>query len=133
MFRVVFLTHYFPPEVGAAQARILRLASGLRRRGFEVVVHTGFPHYPDGRIAAPHRNRPWAREQLAGVSVLRTAVYPAPNRGIVRRLAGHAAFALGAVAAARLSGPADVVVAETPPLFTGAAAVPYARLKRAAL
>jgi putative colanic acid biosynthesis glycosyltransferase WcaI len=131
--RIVFLTHYFPPEVGAAPARILRVAAGLQRRGFDVVVHTGFPHYPEGRVPAPYRNRPWAREELAGVSVLRTAVYPAPNRGFARRLADHAAFAAGAVAGHRLAGPADAVIAESPPLFAGAAGVPYAALKRAAL
>jgi glycosyltransferase involved in cell wall biosynthesis len=130
---VVFLTHYFPPEVGAAQARILRIAAGLQGRGFDVLVHTGFPHYPEGRVAAGYRNRPWARERLGGVTVLRTAVYPAPNRGFARRLACHAAFAAGAVAGHRLAGPADVVVAESPPLFTGAAGIPYAALKRAAL
>jgi colanic acid biosynthesis glycosyl transferase WcaI len=131
--QVIFLTHYFPPEVGAAQVRILRVASGLRTRGFDVLVHTGFPHYPDGHIAAGYRNRPWARDCLGGVPVLRTAVYPAPNRGFTRRLIDHAAFAAGTVAGQHLAGCADVVVAESPPLFTAAAAVPYAALKRAAL
>lgn len=130
---VLFLTHYFPPEVGAAQARIARLASGLQTRRMGIRVHTGFPHYPDGRVLAPYRNRPWLHEELDGLPILRTAVYPSPNRGVVRRLAGHAAFAAGAVALQRRGGDADVVVAETPPLFTAAAAVPYARRKGAAL
>jgi colanic acid biosynthesis glycosyl transferase WcaI len=129
----VFLTHYFPPEVGAAQSRILRISAGLRQRGFEVLVHTGFPHYPDGRIPAPYANRVRAHDEIEGVPVLRTAVLPAPNRGVARRVAGHAVFALGAVATQRLAGPADVVVAESPTLFTGAAAVRYARRKRATL
>ena len=36
--RVLFLTHYFPPEVGAPQTRIAALARGLRERGIEVTV-----------------------------------------------------------------------------------------------
>ena len=63
--RVLFLTHYFPPEVGAPQTRIAALAQGLRERGIEVTVHTGFPNYPDGRIAPPYRNRPLQRERAA--------------------------------------------------------------------
>jgi glycosyltransferase involved in cell wall biosynthesis len=129
----LLLTHYYPPEVGAPQMRIARLANGLTARGVRVTVHTGFPHYPAGKIAKPYRNRPWTREHLDGVTVVRSAVYAAANRGTARRLADHAVFAVSALATFRASGPADVVVAETPPLFTAGAAIAYARLKRAPL
>lgn len=131
--RVLFLTHYYPPELGAAPARIAALARGLGERGVEVTVHTGFPHYPSGKIAPPYRNRPIRIERDGPVRVLRSAVLPAPNRGVARRLADHAAFAAGAVASAPAAGAVDVVVAESPPLFTAAAGVLYARLKGAAL
>ena len=132
--RVRILTHYFPPEVGAPQARLAALAGGLAARGMDVTVHTGFPHYPDGRIAPPYRNRPLARETAAGgVRIRRSAVWPAANRGFAGRLADHLAFAGSALATAGSGGPADVVVAESPPLFLAAAAVGYARAKRAAL
>lgn len=130
--RVCFLTHYFPPEVGAPQTRIDLLARTLAARGAEVTVHTCFPHYPSGRIAAPYNNRPWLTERRGDVHVVRSAVYPAPNRGFTRRLSDHGSFALSSLATARLTGPADVVVAETPPLFTAAAGVAYAAAKRAA-
>lgn len=131
--RLVFLTHYYLPEVGAPQARIAALAEGLPGRGFAVAVHTGFPNYPDGTIQPPYRNRPWLSEDVAGVRVVRSAVYPAPNRGFAHRIANHASFAASALATAPLSGPADAVVAESPPLFLAAAAIGYARLKRAPL
>jgi glycosyltransferase involved in cell wall biosynthesis len=131
--RVTILTHYYPPEVGAPQARLSTLARLLRERGVEVTVHTGFPHYPDGRVKAPYRNRPWLEERLDGVRVVRSLVLPAPNRGFARRVANHLSLAGSAVATARRAGPADVVLAETPPLFTAAAAVAYARLAGARL
>ena len=131
--RVVFLTHYFPPEAGAPQTRIAALTAALAERSVRVTVHTGPPHYPAGRIAPPHRNRPLARERAGAVRIVRSPVLPAPNRGTVRRLADHASFAVGALATGVASGPADVVVAETPPLFLAAAGVPYARMKRAPL
>lgn len=130
--RVTFLTQYYPPEVGAPQARIAGLAGELRGRGVAVNIHTCFPHYPDGRIRPPFRNRPWSRSQ-GEVFVFRSAVYPASNRGFVRRLADHASFALSALATAPAAPAADVVVVETPPLFLAGAAIPYARGKRAAL
>jgi colanic acid biosynthesis glycosyl transferase WcaI len=130
---VIFLTHYYPPELGAAPARISALAHGLADRGMQVTVHSGFPNYPSGLIAKPYRNRPWQIEHDGAVRVLRSAVYPTPNRGFVRRLANHLAFAGSALATSPLSGAGDVVVAETPPLFTAAAGLAYARLRRAQL
>jgi len=131
--RVIFLTHYYPPEPGAPQSRISALAHGLDARGLAVTVHTGFPNYPDGVIQSPYRSRPWAIESEGGVRVLRSAVYPAPNRGFARRLANHASFALTALATAPLAGSADAVVVESPPLFLAGAATAYAGVKRAPL
>lgn len=131
--RLIFLTHYYPPEVGAPQARIAALAAGLRDRGLEVTVHTGFPNYPGGSIRAPYRNRPWLVESEGGMRVVRTAVLPAPNRGFAMRLANHAAFAVGALVLSPLAGRADAVVVETPPLFLAGAAIGYAQAKRAPL
>jgi glycosyltransferase involved in cell wall biosynthesis len=131
--RVVLLTHYYPPEIGAPQTRIAALARGLEQLGDEVTVHTGFPHYPDGAIRPPYRNRPLLREREGSVRVLRSAVYPAANQGFARRLADHLSFAASALATASAAGPAEVVVAESPPLFLAVAAIGYARAKRAAL
>jgi glycosyltransferase involved in cell wall biosynthesis len=132
--RICFLTHYFPPERGAPQTRIHALAARLSAAGHAPVVHTGFPNYPSGRVLAPYRNRRVAvEEDPAGFRVVRSLVYPTPNAGFVRRVAGHAAFAASSLATSRRAGPVDVVVAETPPLFTAAAAVLYARAKRAPL
>jgi glycosyltransferase involved in cell wall biosynthesis len=125
--RATILTHYYPPEVGAPQARLSTLARLLAERGAEVTVHTGFPHYPDGHIKPPYRNRLWLEEGDGPVRVVRSLVYPAANRGFGRRLANHLSLAGSAVASARRAGPADVVLVETPPLFTAAAGVLYAR------
>jgi len=129
--RVLFLTHYYPPEVGAAPARIAALAQGLADRGMRVTVHTGFPHYPSGTIAHPYSNRLVQMEREGALRVVRSLVYPTPNRGFARRLANHAVFAAGALATCAAGGPVDVVIAETPPLFTAIAGVLYARVKNA--
>lgn len=132
--RVVFLTHYYPPEAGAPQTRIAALAGGLVKRGWDVTVHTGFPHYPAGRVLAPYRNRPLLRERgPAGERVVRSAIFAAENRGFARRLLGHGSLCVSALATAAASGPADVVVVESPPLFLAAAGAAYAAVKRAPL
>ena len=102
--RVCFLTHYFPPEVGAPQTRIELLARTLAADGAEVTVHTGFPHYPDGGVKAPYRNRPWLTSAGTASGSSAARVYPAANRGFAPRLADHTAFALSALATSRASG-----------------------------
>jgi len=131
--RVLFITHYFPPEVGAPQSRLFDLASALGRRGHHVTVLTGFPNYPNGVINSDYRGRWFQIEELDVMRVVRTAIYPAPNRGVARRLLNHASFALSCIVSSRRAGSADAVVVETPPLFTAAAGVAVARFKRAGM
>jgi glycosyltransferase involved in cell wall biosynthesis len=129
--RVLFVTHYFPPEVGAAQTRLFDLAVALRARGHEITVLTGFPNYPDGVIPEPYRGRLLLRERLGGLHVVRAPILPAPNRGVVRRLLNHLSFAVSAPLASLGAGPADVVLVETPPLFGAISGLGVAALRRA--
>lgn len=99
----------------------------------EVTVHTGFPHYPAGRVLPPYRNALSHRERADGYDVVRSLTYAVPNAGFAKRVANHAVLAASTLATARASGPADVVVAETPPLFMAASGVVHAKAKRAAL
>jgi colanic acid biosynthesis glycosyl transferase WcaI len=131
--RLLFVTHYFYPEVGAPQTRILEAARALHAGGHEVTVLTGFPNYPDGVIPDPYRRRLLLKESLDGIKVVRSAVYPAPNRGFARRLANHASSAVSAVLASSTVRDVDALIAETPPLFTAVAGVAIARSRRAPL
>ncbi len=94
---------------------------------------TGFPNYPDGVIPREYHGRHFADERLGDLRVVRAPIYAAPNRGVGRRLANHASFALSAIPAAARTGPADAVVVESPPLFLAASGVAIARAKRARL
>jgi glycosyltransferase involved in cell wall biosynthesis len=116
--RILFLTHFFPPEVGAPQTRILETAQGLQARGHEVMVLTGFPNYPSGVVPRAYRGRLWLREEVEGVPVLRTWLYPAPNRGFARRVLCHVSFAGTALAgAAFLPWRPQVICVDMHPIF----------------
>ena len=129
--RIAFLTHYFHPEVGAAQTRILELAQELARRGHEVTILTGFPNYPDGKIPRQYAHRAFQVKRCGDLRVVRTLIYPAPNRGFARRLLNHLSFALSAVPASLALGRTEALIVETPPLLTAIAGVAVARLSRA--
>jgi glycosyltransferase involved in cell wall biosynthesis len=128
---VLFLTHYFPPEVGAPQSRLFELAKRLVDAGHCVVVVTGFPNYPTGIVPPEYRGRRTLEEQMDGIRVLRTPVYATPNKGFVRRILNHLSFAASSLLMVRRTGNVDVIFVESPPLFIGLAALAYRRLNGA--
>lgn len=116
---ITFITPYFPPEVGAPQTRIWTFATWLTRRGHAVTVSTGLPHYPSGIVPREYRGKLFIREDLDGLRVLRGWVYAAPNKGFFRRLLDQASFAISAVPVTLQAEKPDVIIVESPPLFSG--------------
>nr|MDT0665302.1 hypothetical protein [Micromonospora sp. DSM 115978] len=53
--RVLLVSHYFPPEVGAPQARLSETARAWAADGFEVCVLTGMPNHPTGVVHPGYR------------------------------------------------------------------------------
>jgi len=130
--RVLIVTHYFPPETGAPQARLSGLAATWAADGDEVTVLTGMPNHPTGVLPPAYRRAVLRRERHDGYRVLRTWLYATPNEGIARKTLGHLSFmASSVILGARPSGPADVVVVSSPTFFSIASGWLLARLKRA--
>ncbi len=132
--RILFVSHYFPPEIGAPQARVSELAKAWATGGDRVTVLTGMPNHPTGVLPPLYRRRIRVLEKVDGYRVLRTWVYATPNEGIVKKTLGHLSFmASSVVLGARASGPADVVVVSSPTFFSIFGAWAISRLKRAPL
>lgn len=131
--RILFVTHYYWPELGAPQSRLRAAAQCLAEAGHEVGVLTGFPNYPSGVVREGYQSRVFMRERVDGIPVTRTWILPAANVGFVKRILNHTSFAASSIIGSPVVGPVDVVVAESPPLFVAAAGVIIARAKRAKL
>lgn len=130
--KILYLSHYFPPEVGAPAARVHELAREWVRLGHEVTVLTGFAHHPLGVKSPEDRGVISRRESVDGIDLLRAYVYAAANRGSVRRMLSYASFMLSAAVLGLLrTGRPDVVIATSPQLLCGLAGLLLARLKRA--
>lgn len=115
---ILFLSQYFPPEIGAPSARVHEHARRWVQTGHRVVVLTGFPNHPTGIIPPEYRNRYFMREQLDGIDVLRTWLYAAPNEGVFFRTLSYVSFMLSAVLAAIWTRPrCDAVIATSPQFF----------------
>jgi len=132
--RILLVTHYFPPETGAPQARLSALAATWAADGDTVTVLTGMPNHPTGVVPPGYRGAIRRRERRDGYRVLRTWVYATPNQGIARKTLGHLSFMISSVLLGwRTSGRADVVVVSSPTFFSIGAAWLLARLKGARL
>jgi hypothetical protein len=132
--RILLVTHFFPPETGAPQARLSALAATWAQDGDAVTVLTGMPNYPTGVLPPEYRHAIRRREKQDGYRVLRTWLYATPNEGVARKTLCHLSFMASSVLlGARASGRADVVVVSSPTFFSIGAAWLLARLKHARL
>ena len=117
--RVTILTQYYPPEIGAPQARLSDLASALVRRGHDVTVLTAMPSYPRGKIY-PGYGGFLSRERRDGALVIRTPIFPVQRADFLGRLANYFSFACSAgILGTFLLRRCEYLIVESPPLFLG--------------
>jgi len=130
--KILYISQYFYPEMGAAAARVLEISRYWAALGHEVTVLTCFPNYPDGKIYDGYRDkkwRPYLTETIDGVGVIRLLTYPTHLRSSARRGLNY----MSSLAAASIAVPFlkknDVVIGTSPPLFMGLPALFYSRLR----
>ncbi len=126
--RILYVSQYFPPEMGAPSARVHETAREWVRMGHQVTVLTAFAHHPTGVKAGEDRFKISRREWRDGIEVIRSYVYATPNKGVVKRMASYASFMVSAVVVGLLRAPRpEVVVATSPQLLCGLAGFILAR------
>ncbi|MBA2609547.1 MAG: glycosyltransferase family 4 protein [Actinobacteria bacterium] len=128
--RIALHTQYFAPEPGAPSARLKSLASTAMARGHDVCVLTGMPSYPQG-VIQPGYGGTWKRDEVDGVPVFRSYVYPSNSLRTLPRVASYSAFAASSAIAGLALPPIDLLITESPPLTTGPAGYFVAKAKRA--
>ncbi len=131
--RILYLSQYFPPEVGATQTRAYEMAHNLVQLGHQVTVLTEVPNHPSGIIPPAYRGRLYERAKMDGIDVIRVWVKTAPEKTFATRLLFYLTFMVDATLAGSLLAPGrfDLVYASSPPLFVGGAALALSRLRRA--
>ena len=119
--------------MGAPSARASELAKHWSEMGHEPIVLTGFPNHPTGQVPQAWRarfRRLKFQEKVNGVHVVRTWLWPLPNRKSIERALNYSSFCASAcVTGSTLSRP-DVVIGTSPQLLVGLSAWWIARLKR---
>lgn len=117
--RLVIHTQYYPPELGAPQARLSELAHAFLEAGHEVVVLTAMPSYPLGRTFDGYGGL-LRRERIGNVKIVRTWCYPSQGKTLVKRLANYFSFAVSSLVGGLFAVPrAEYILTESPPVFLG--------------
>jgi colanic acid biosynthesis glycosyl transferase WcaI len=92
--KILILNQYCTPE---PNFKSVPFAQELVRRGHEVRILTGFPNYPGGRLFQGYRIRPWQREIIGGIPILRVPLFPSHDHSAIRRTATYLSFAISVV------------------------------------
>jgi glycosyltransferase involved in cell wall biosynthesis len=132
--KLLILTQYFPPEVGAPQNRLFELAVRLKKLGIEVSVLTAMPNYPQMKIYDGYEGKDYIYEEIEGIPVHRASIYLPKNKSIVQRLLNYFSFVYSsAIIGKNKIGDVDIIMCESPPLFLGYSALYLKRKKKAKL
>jgi colanic acid biosynthesis glycosyl transferase WcaI len=130
--KILYVSQYFPPEMGAPAGRVAELSRLWVEDGHEVTVLTGFPNHPTGVVPPEYRTkfrRLVDRENVEGVNLVRTWLLPFPNRKAYERMLNYSSFCVSAAATGVFLDQPDVVIATSPQLLVGLSGWWLARCK----
>jgi glycosyltransferase involved in cell wall biosynthesis len=123
--KILYVSQYFPPEMGAPAARASELSRHWARMGHEVTVLTGFPNHPTGVVPREWRRRLrrlFFSETMDGLRVVRTWLWPLPNRKAHERIRNYTSFCISAAVRGLFLPGQDVVIGTSPQLLCALAA-----------
>lgn len=121
--RILFFSHYFPPEGNAPASRTYENCRHWVRAGHEVTVITCAPNCPEGLVYDGYVNKLYQRERVDGIDVRRVWTYIAANEGTVRRILNYVSYMVSAFLFSFFVKRPDVIIATSPQFFCGWAGV----------
>ena len=127
---ILFLSHYFPPEVNAPATRTYEHCRHWAEAGHKVTVVTCVPNHPQGKIYPGFKNRLYQKETVDGIEVIRLWTYITANEGFFKRTLNYVLYMFAVILALPFLPRANVVVSTSPQFFCGLAGFFYSFFKR---
>ena len=132
--KLLILTQYFPPEVGAPQSRLYEVALRLKKKGVDVTVLTAMPNYPQMVIHPAYKGKHYCKENLDGMTIHRSWIYIPKSKALIKRLLNYFSFVFSSLWWGLWKiEKQDILLVESPPLFLGITAYLLSRAKGAKL
>lgn len=130
--KILFVTHFYPPEPCAAATRVATFVAALADAGHDVTVVTNFPSFPCGRFS--ERGLPLVRVGESGrvrtVRLFSLLLSGIPGKRMLHWASAAAAASVYALATREAY---DVVIVSSPPLSVALAGLVAAWRHRAKL
>jgi len=127
--KILFLSHYFPPEVNAPANRTYEHCR-IWANEMDITVITNFPNHPDGKIFPGYKNKLVQKELIDGINVIRVWTFITPNEGFALRTMNYLIYMMMSVLYVLLSGiKFDIVIATSPQFFCGLAGKYISKIK----
>jgi len=127
--RILFLSHYFPPEVNAPASRTYEHCRQWVEAGHQVTVVTCQPNHPQGEVYPGYRNKLFQREMVDGIAVIRLWTWISANEGFIKRTLGYISYMLMSILFCFSYGRNDVLISTSPQFFNGWAGYFVSRIK----
>lgn len=128
--KILFLTHYFPPEGNAPASRTYDNSKRWVAAGHEVTVLTCAPNVPDGKVYDGYKNKLLQEEWIDGIRVIRVWTLLAANKGATLRILNYLSYLVTASAFGFFVPRPDVLVSTSPQFFCGLAGMLLAKVRR---
>ena len=129
---ILFLSHYFPPEVNAPATRTYEHCKAWVKLGHKVTVVSCVPHHPMGKAYPGYKNKVYQVENKDGIRSIKILTYITANEGFFKRTLNYVFYMMMAISVAPFLPKADIVISTSPQFFNGLAGYFVSRLKRAA-
>ena len=117
--RILFLSHYFPPEGNAPATRTFEHTRRWVVAGNDVTVITCAPNVPHGRVYPNYKNSFFHKSVAQGINIIRVWTFIAANKGKGRRSFNYLSYLFSSIIAGLFISKPDILIATSPQIFCG--------------
>lgn len=129
MQKLMIITSYFPPEIGAASNRIFHLAQGLKT-DYDVTVVTPLPNYPTGKIFPEFRGKFKIKTHENSINVIRLWLYASKSKNKFLRLFAMLSYSISLAWFFLWNKIPSKVIVQSPPLLVAFTCMFFLRSKK---
>lgn len=118
--RVLLITQYFPPEIGAAASRWGDYTKILINKGHEVTVLCEMPNYPRGEYFDGYKKNWVIKEKpYDNLTIIRSAAGANDRKSTLKKIIHYLTFMISGIINVFKIKDYEIVIVSSPPLFSG--------------
>lgn len=130
MKKILIITSYFPPEIGAASNRMFHLAMGLQKLDYKVSVITPMPNYPTGKIFPEYKGKFKYKRIENNVTIYRLWLYASNSKNKFLRLFAMFSYSFSLIWFFMRNRIPETVIVQSPPLLVAFTNMFFLRSKK---